>query len=327
MWPNLKKFTTELALLKSLKKDSPLPIARQEILKAQLLAKLDYAKESGVSGRKISWATPRYSRAYAVVPLVLVMFISGTIFASAHALPGEPLYTVKRLKEKVEVAVAASETARAKLEAKHAEARLAELTAVAAKIDTVVEAEKTEEKEQVEKLEIAITNDTQAQLEKALNVLVEVEGKLEVKGQNEAATKIKERITQLAQQATETRFEVVKIKNGHERFEVKIKPKRSRNQDRLENDNTNHNRSDNDDNNAPNGGDGVDDNDNNRQRGSNSNNDTRKSPTETKSEKTETQTADQAGWSVDLTEDAEIKTEIKLPNLNIETEDHSDDDD
>ncbi|KKT17701.1 MAG: putative serine/threonine-protein kinase clkA [Parcubacteria group bacterium GW2011_GWB1_43_66] len=194
MWLN-----KELKLLRVLKKDSGLNLLRQQALKEQLLSKLDNAPSSEHELTVFSWGVHQHTWAYAVVPIVFIMFITGTIFASAQALPGEPLYGVKRLKERVESAVVIGETAHANIEAKHAQIRLEEMTVIT-------------------------THDAHVQLEKALNVLSEVNTKLETRGEVQAASKIKETINALTTQATETRFEVQREKE-HGRYEVKLKPR------------------------------------------------------------------------------------------------------
>ena len=223
MWLNVSKFTKELKLLRVLKKDSGLNLLRQQALKEQLLSKLDNAPSSEHELTVFSWGVHQHTWAYAVVPIVFIMFITGTIFASAQALPGEPLYGVKRLKEKVESAVVIGETAHANIEAKHAQIRLEEMTVITTQTEAVAP-EQTKDKTKAQELEVEITNDAHVQLEKALNVLSEVNTKLETRGEVQAASKIKETINALTTQATETRFEVQREKE-HGRYEVKLKPR------------------------------------------------------------------------------------------------------
>lgn len=235
MWFKVSKYYKEIKALSGLNKDSGLSLLRQQALKEQLFSKIDSLNQTNQAPSIFKWTIKKHSFAYLVVPVVLVIFVSSTIFASAQALPGEPLYAVKKLKEQVETAVAISQTSQAKVEAKHAQVRLEELVKVTAKVEAVEQEQKTATTE-AKKLEVTVTNDTQVQVEKALNELVKVENKLQTQGQKQAASKIKERISELSQQANETKFEVVKIKNGRDRFEVKIKAKNERRNNKSDSD-------------------------------------------------------------------------------------------
>lgn len=68
---------------------------------------------------------------YVVSILIGLSLVGGTAFASGSALPGDALYPVKRLTEKVQLGLTVSEEAKANLQAEFAQERLNELTQLA----------------------------------------------------------------------------------------------------------------------------------------------------------------------------------------------------
>ncbi len=70
------------------------------------------------------------SRWAAAASLILALLMAGIVPASAGSLPGEPLYSVKRLTERVELALAANGAAIVRLRLAHAERRALEALAL-----------------------------------------------------------------------------------------------------------------------------------------------------------------------------------------------------
>lgn len=65
-------------------------------------------------------------RGYVLAPLVILLFVTGTTIASADALPGDPLYSVKRKVENARLFIAPTEEAKLELEVNFAQKRLDE---------------------------------------------------------------------------------------------------------------------------------------------------------------------------------------------------------
>jgi hypothetical protein len=74
------------------------------------------------------WLVWRYKATLAPIAIVLVFVLTGgSVFASKNSLPGDTLYPVKMLKEKVESLTATDTKARAEIEVTHAISRLQEV--------------------------------------------------------------------------------------------------------------------------------------------------------------------------------------------------------
>lgn len=146
---------------------------------------------------------------YVLPAIVGVFLIGGTVLASNSALPGQPLYSVKRLKEKVELSLTLSEKGHVEVMAKHTQERLVELDQIAppqnqydAQNLIAVEAVHSEQEDQVR---LEASNEIQG----AINKLSEVKNKLEAKGNKEAVTALGRTINHLAFQAERHAIKVV----------------------------------------------------------------------------------------------------------------------
>jgi hypothetical protein len=110
--------------------DADFSMADQERLKAKIFDRLgetvSTAAEATTAGQWIGWRRI-FTRSYVIVPLVCVLFLTGTGIVSAKALPGDPLYVVKRKIEDARVFIAPSEEAKEELQVNFAEKRLEEL--------------------------------------------------------------------------------------------------------------------------------------------------------------------------------------------------------
>ena len=79
-----------------------------------------------------------FLRSYVLVPLVVLLFITGTTYASADALPGDTLYGVKRQVENARLLISPNKEAKLDLQVNFAEKRLHELEKVRAKNDVKI---------------------------------------------------------------------------------------------------------------------------------------------------------------------------------------------
>ena len=83
----------------------------------------------------VSWV-PRWAVVVAAVFLVILLAGSGTVAASSSSLPGDTLYPVKTATERVWLSMTFSDTARARLQAKFADRRVAEMARMAERGNT-----------------------------------------------------------------------------------------------------------------------------------------------------------------------------------------------
>jgi len=129
-----KKFKREIEALRAAEaQEAGLHPLRLAQLKAELLKQLTLPADSAVGlGRLLAHVRqPRPLFMRYVVPTVLSVSLVGTaVLASGSALPGSPLYPVKRLKENVVLGLTVSPQAHAEVRADQARERLSELTQV-----------------------------------------------------------------------------------------------------------------------------------------------------------------------------------------------------
>ena len=83
----------------------------------------------------VSWV-PRWAVGVAAVFLVILLAGSGTVAASSSSLPGDTLYPVKTATERVWLSLTFSDTAKARLQAKLADRRVAEMARMAERGNT-----------------------------------------------------------------------------------------------------------------------------------------------------------------------------------------------
>lgn len=104
--------------------------------------------------KKISFWKVFIFKTYVMVPLILVIFITGTTVTSANSVPGDFLYPVKRKVESTRVLLAPTEQSKLNLEINFAEKRSQELDRVkeddSAK-PQVINEQKTEDKKDSER--------------------------------------------------------------------------------------------------------------------------------------------------------------------------------
>ncbi|MDP3986465.1 MAG: DUF5667 domain-containing protein [Candidatus Veblenbacteria bacterium] len=228
MWFDIKKYNREVGALRLLKDNPPeLNPLRQQALKEQLFSRLGSTSGApSTAGRGFSL----FDKKLKVFPLVLTILIAlgmstGTVLASSSALPGDILYPVKRLEEKIELKLASNPQVHARVRAKHAEVRLEELSQLEVQAETKTSGEA---KTRAEEREQRAASEAGLDLETTLNALSEVQIKFENEGQAAAATSISNVIKRLTDRATQrpnSRFEVEhEEEEGRTKVRVRVRP-------------------------------------------------------------------------------------------------------
>jgi len=119
----------------------------------------------------------------AFVVLVGILMVGSTVFASGFSKPGDLLYPVKIMKEAVEIKLAPTEKAKAMLEAKHAVARLQELSEIQAEVASSTRGSVVASSTPI----VQAKEQADAQVNNAYRSLVQVQIDLQAKGQKSAA--------------------------------------------------------------------------------------------------------------------------------------------
>lgn len=142
---------------------------------------------------------------YVVAAVVAVVLISGSAYASADARPGDTLFPLKKATEKVQLALSASSESKAELHARIAQERLEDIAKVSVENKTAAQSEA--------KVELAT----------AIEVLTEVQAKLEARGNTTAAAALAGNITRLKTIAANQNFKVkVEIEQDSNDAKVEI---------------------------------------------------------------------------------------------------------
>ena len=141
---------------------------------------------------------------FAAVPLVLVLMLTATTYASATALPGEWLYSVKRAIEKSRIALSMSEKSKIELEVKFAEERVNELNRIKSLTPRVNLNTNVPDTAKVDrtptKLEVQANQDVSI----SIDSLEQKKTKLREKGHTEAAIDLDKKITDLKNRSAST---------------------------------------------------------------------------------------------------------------------------
>jgi hypothetical protein len=191
---NNEKFNKQVEQLKDLNSPS-LDHARKEQLKFRLLSKLgetNFAPERYTLQERGKNMLKLALGKYALAAFVPVLLLGGTAYASADARPGDALFQVRKATEKLQLAVTASSESKADLHTKIAEDRLEDVAEVSSEHKVRAEAE------------------AQAEVSNAIEVLTEVQTKLEEKGNATAAAAIEANIARLRLKAEATQETKVK---------------------------------------------------------------------------------------------------------------------
>lgn len=181
-----KKFNNEIRALKSIRGDDYLfhPLRRQQI-KESLFRKISEKTENGVTSARIFRYAFSERRTilmrYAILVLLGLMVVGGTVQASDNALPGDILYPVKRAAERMRLTLAVTEENKAAVQTRIAEKRSEEL-------DKVFEKPDSGAREQ---------GQAQNEVKNAIDVLTQVKVKLQIKGNEQAAESVTQAIDRL----------------------------------------------------------------------------------------------------------------------------------
>src|SRR3989344_314400 len=121
-----KKFKKEIDGLKSMPQSGGLHPLRQGQIKANVMSAIA-AEAPSASGNLAAPAKHAGFLKYLGTVLIGLGLIGGSALASEGSVPGDLLYPVKIVKEKVEVKMAVTANAKASVEARHADERMNEL--------------------------------------------------------------------------------------------------------------------------------------------------------------------------------------------------------
>jgi Domain of unknown function (DUF5667) len=167
-------------------------------IKKDIFSKLDYRLPAVASVSLMDKVSNMLFRSYVIAPLALVLFITGTTITSAHSLPGDKLYSVKRKIENARLLIAPSEDAKLELEANFAQNRLEEAEKMETNDQAEIELEATAPEDttatkQSPPAENSLNNSdpkSSDESEHALEVLNRVKKNFEEKGKTKQAEQI-----------------------------------------------------------------------------------------------------------------------------------------
>lgn len=220
-----EKFNKEIKAL-------PLLVEKEDVLSATELQNirqkvlLSLNTETNPVTFRYSWSERKEKiMRYVISVLVGLSLFGGTAFASTAAKPGDLLYPVKMIKEKVQLSVAVSEQSKVQLQAKFAEERLKELAELKVKTQTQNSTTATstvnEKNEHDNKIEEEAKVHTQTDVNNAIEVLTQVKAKLEAKGNTQAAAALGENIIRLQTGALSQNLKLEFESEDHNRGEDK----------------------------------------------------------------------------------------------------------
>ena len=106
-------------------------------VKDKIFSNLHNAPEKGAPVSFVYQLRHTILKGYVLAPLVILLFISGTAYASADSLPGDPLYPIKLKIESARVLVTPNETTRLELQEDYAQRRIDELEKINQKVEIV----------------------------------------------------------------------------------------------------------------------------------------------------------------------------------------------
>lgn len=174
---DMKKYKEQIARLRLLGNETSLHPLRREQIKAAILENITVQNLFSTGrvnnrgrGKLMAWLA-KYS-AVVIAGLGLVTF---TAFAANSAKPGDVLFPVKKAVEQAQIVLAPSVQSKAELQAEFAQRRLQELSQVAA------------DKQVPQQFKAEVAQQTQTDINNAINTLDEVQKKLEDNGDQQAA--------------------------------------------------------------------------------------------------------------------------------------------
>jgi hypothetical protein len=142
--------------------------------------------------KKISFWRVFVFKTYVIVPLILVIFITGTTVTSANAIPGDFLYPVKRKVESTRVLLAPTQDSKLNLQINFAEKRFQELDQVKDENligPQVASEQQTSDNERNERRSSRRIK-ARAEAEQALHVLEDNRGRLKERGDDKRIERV-----------------------------------------------------------------------------------------------------------------------------------------
>ncbi len=199
---NKEKFNKEIKAL-------PLLVGKEDVLTATELQNIrrkvliSLRSETNPDLVRYSWVERKDKiMRYVISVLVGLSLFGGTAFASTSAKPGDLLYPVKRVTEKVQLTVAVNQQSKAQLQAKFAQERLQELDELKVENEASVSTTATSSPERKrnqdhDRVEEEARINTQADVSSAVEALKQAQAKLEARGNAQAAAIINQNILKL----------------------------------------------------------------------------------------------------------------------------------
>ncbi|OHA54958.1 MAG: hypothetical protein A2388_02180 [Candidatus Veblenbacteria bacterium RIFOXYB1_FULL_43_13] len=146
---------------------------------------------------------------YIVLSLILTLSLAtGGVVAANGSVPGEKLYGVKKLKEKIELQLALSPEARAEAYAKHSQARLAEYAELRSRLNTAMSTdnEQTNSEKETVLTQLTLESKQEADLSvsTSLAAMAEIAAELRQDGETETAAEVEQAMMVLNQTSFQT---------------------------------------------------------------------------------------------------------------------------
>lgn len=138
-YPEQAKELASLLRVAQATQDVASAIAPRPEFKAQVLYHLNQRLAEGMPRRRLHWWAPAITRPVALAAAVVLLLVVGagaTTAAANSSVPGEPLYLVKTMRERVLLSMPRSEASRANLEADLASVRSEEMAVLASRGDS-----------------------------------------------------------------------------------------------------------------------------------------------------------------------------------------------
>ncbi len=200
---NTKKYNKQIEGIKLLESETSLHPLRREQIKTAVFENIRsqpaYAKQVGYANLRRRGKITVWFAKYSAVIIAGLGLVTFTAFASNNAKPGDVLFPVKKVVEQAQIVLAPSDQSKAELQAKFAQRRLQELSQVAA------------DKQAPQQFKAEVAEQTQTEVNKAINVLNNVQRKLEDQGNGQGAQDVVKASQQLMRATQATKQEVTAV--------------------------------------------------------------------------------------------------------------------
>lgn len=210
MLMDIKKFNKEISALKFLEAgDVSLlhPLIRENT-KHRVLSSI--LTEPQDAPKSFVWQEKKAGiLKYLVSSILGFSLLAGTAFAANNSKPGDALFPLKKVEEKIALSLALSEPAKTVLEVKFADRRLKELNQIQAQIQTdqianVISGNAASTEKRTQNSHKKAEIQAQAEVSNAINTLTRVQLKLDAKNNQQAASSVETTLLRL--KASETLF-------------------------------------------------------------------------------------------------------------------------